>query len=456
MGFADDHLIPLVDEGLGNSAYLVDLGDGRALTVDAERDLRTVHAAATRRGLRVAYAADTHLHADFLSGALQLGHDHGATVLASAAGHRGFDHRGLTDGEEVDLGGLTLRALATPGHTDEHLSFLLLDGDRLLGVFTGGSLIVNSAARTDLLGADRTEELARAQYRSLRRLARLPDEAAVWPTHGAGSFCSAPPGTGRTTTIGAQRQTNPLLAAPDEDAFVRQLTASLGTYPAYFERLAEANRRGPAVLTAAPALPALDAGQVGALLAGGGHVVDVRPAADYAAGHIPGSLSIPLRDQFATWLGWLLPAEAPLAFVTGENQDLGEIAWQAYKIGYERLAGHLVGGMSAWTADGRARATTAFVTPDRAPQAPYIDVRQKAEYTAGHVPGALHLELGTLAAHAADAPDGAVVACGHGERAMTAAGILERAGRTGLTVLDGGPEEYAAAHGRHLTEGGAR
>jgi glyoxylase-like metal-dependent hydrolase (beta-lactamase superfamily II)/rhodanese-related sulfurtransferase len=456
MGFAEDHLIALVDEGLGNSAYLVDLGDGRALAVDASRDLRALSAAADRRGLRVAFAADTHLHADFLSGAVQLGHDHGAAVLASAAGRRVFPHQGLADGDEVDLGGLTLRALATPGHTDEHLSFLLLDGGRPLGVFTGGSLIVNSAARTDLLGASRTEELARAQYRSLRRLTRLPDETAVWPTHGAGSFCSAPPGAERTTTIGTEKRANPLLAAPDENTFVSRLIASLGSYPAYFDRLAALNRCGPAVLTATPTLPALDTERVRALLADGGHVVDVRPAARFAAAHIPGSISIPLRGTFATWLGWLLPAGDPIAFVTEEDQDLSEIVWQAYKIGYERLAGRLFGGMTAWQEAGLPTSATAFVTPDQAPAAPYLDVRQTAEYTAGHVPGAVHLELGALAAHTAEVPGGAVVACGHGERAMTAASVLERAGHTDLTVLNGSPGDYAAAHGRRLTMGAAR
>lgn len=440
-------LVPLVDEGLGNSAYLVDLGDGRALAVDPSRDLRALRAAVERRGLRVAFAADTHLHADFLSGALQLGHEHGATVLASAAGRRAFAHSGLGDDDEVDLGGLTLRALATPGHTDEHLSFLLLDGTRELGVFTGGSLIVDSAARTDLLGDERTEELARAQYRSLRRLVSLPDEVAVWPTHGAGSFCSAPPGAERTTTIGAQKQSNPLLAAPDEDTFVARLVGSLGSYPAYFDRLAEVNRRGPAVLTNESVLPALLADQVRALLADGGQMVDVRPAADYAHGHVPGAISIPLRDQFASWLGWLLPDDVPLVFVVNDDQDLGEIGWQAYKIGYERLAGHLVGGMAAWRGEQRR---TAFAPADRAPAVPYLDVRQRSEYEAGHVAGAVHIELGDLAAHAGDVPDRVVVACGHGERAMTAASLLERAGHNDITVLAGGPAEYAAAHGRQL------
>src|SRR5882762_9328818 len=211
-------LVPLVDEGLGNSAYLVDLGDGRALVVDVSRDLRAVHTTAARRGLTVAFAADTHLHADFLSGAYQLGATNRTRVLASAAGHREFTHTGLHDGDEVDLGGLRLRALMTPGHTHEHLSFLLLDGDREVGVFTGGSLIVGSAARTDLVSDERTDDLTRAQYASLRRLACLPGDVQVWPTHGAGSFCSAPPGTERTSTIAHELATNPLLHAADEDS----------------------------------------------------------------------------------------------------------------------------------------------------------------------------------------------------------------------------------------------
>ncbi|MGI5237877.1 MBL fold metallo-hydrolase [Dactylosporangium sp. CA-139066] len=454
MGFAEDHLIPLVDEGLGNSAYLVDLGDRRALAVDPCRDLRALHAAVRRRRLAVAFAADTHLHADFLSGAVQLGHDHGATLLAAAAGGRTYPHLGLGDGDEVDLGGLRLRALATPGHTDEHLAYLLLDGDRELGVFTGGSLIVGSAARTDLLGAGRTEELARAQYRSLQRLTGLPDATEVWPTHGAGSFCSAPPGAERTSTIRAERAANPLLAAADEDAFVRQFLAGLGTYPAYFDRLAERNRRGPAVLTGAPPLPALDPAAVRALLAGGGWVVDARPAAAFAAGHIPGALSIPLRAQFATWLGWLVPGDAPIAVIAGPGQDLHDLVWQAAKIGYERLAGHLAGGMDAWLAAGHPQRTTPFVHAAQTTPGRYLDVRQRGEFGAGHVPGAVSLELGALAEHALEAPDGVVVACGRGERAMTAASILERAGRTDVTVLDGGPAEYAAAHGLRLAAGG--
>ncbi|KUM78182.1 MBL fold metallo-hydrolase [Streptomyces curacoi] len=451
MGFADDHLIPLVDTGLGNSAYLVELGDGRALAVDASRDLRALRAAAERRGLTVAFAADTHLHADFLTGALQLAADDGATVLASAAGRRAFGHRGLADGDEVDLGGLTLRALATPGHTDEHVSFLLLDGARELGVFTGGSLIVGSAARTDLLGAHRAEELARAQYRSLHRLARLPDATAVWPTHGAGSFCSAPPGAGRTTTVGAEKRANALLAAPDEDSFVRELLGGLGSYPAYFDRLAEANRRGPALLSAAPPLPALSTADVRRLLGEGARIVDVRRVRDFAAGHIPGALSVQLRDSFATWLGWLLPEDVPLVFVTAPGQDLAELIWQALKIGYERLLGHLT--MDAWTADGGERETVELVRADRVGGRAVLDVRQRSEWAAGHIPGAVGIELGELAARTDEAPPGALVHCAHGERAMTAASLLQRAGHRGLAVLVGGPDDWAEVTGRRLEEG---
>jgi hydroxyacylglutathione hydrolase len=445
-------IAPVVDEGLGNSAYLADLGDGRALAVDVPRDLRAARAAADRHGLRIAFAADTHLHADFLSGARQLAAEDGAQILASAAGHRAFDHRGLADGDEVDLGGLTLRAWATPGHTTEHLAYLLLDGVQVLGVFTGGSLLVGAAARTDLSGPEQTEALARSQYASLGRLLALPDATPVYPTHGAGSFCSAPPGAERTTTIGREKAASPLLAAGDEDAFVKALLASLGTFPAYFLRLAEENRRGPAVVASAPALAPLTTARVRAIQNEGGQVIDVRPVADYAAGHIPGSLAIPLREAFATWLGWLVPdPAAQLVIVAGPGQDLGEAVWQALKIGYENLAGTLVGGMAAWRAAGQPVSVTPLLAPGQVDPAAVIDVRQASEYADGHLPDARNVELGALTSQAAEVTDRPVVTvCGHGERAATAASVLERAGHTGVAILPGGPPDWAQATGRRL------
>jgi glyoxylase-like metal-dependent hydrolase (beta-lactamase superfamily II) len=453
MSIEPDALIAVIDEGLGNSAYLLDLGDGRALAVDPPRDLRALRAAAMRRGLRVAYAADTHLHADFLTGACQLAAAGGATILASAASARTFEHRGLHDGDEVDLGGLSLLALATPGHTDEHLSFLVRDGATPIGVFTGGSLIVGSAARTDLLGPDRTVELARAQYASVRRLTALPDATAVWPTHGAGSFCSAPPGTDRTSTIGRERTTNPLLNAPDADTFVTQLLAGLGSYPAYFARLAEVNRYGPAVVPTEPTLAPLDVPAVRRLLADGAVALDVRPVTDVAAGHVPGAIAIPLRAQFATWLGWLLDPAVPIVIVRNPDQHPADILWPALNVGYDIIAGELAGGVAAWQAAGGALVTTRLVRPDQVGGV-VLDIRQDSEYGDGHLPGAFHIELGDLTADADAVPDTPVtVMCGHGERAMTAASLLHRAGHRDLAVLVGGADDWATANGQPLGNG---
>jgi hydroxyacylglutathione hydrolase len=444
------NLTPLVDEGLGNSAYLLDLGDGRALAVDPPRDLRALREAADRHGLRVAFAADTHLHADFLSGVRQLAADEGAQILASRAGARAFDHRGLADGEEVDLGGLTLRSLATPGHTDEHLALLILDGATPVGVFTGGSLIVGSAARTDLLGPDRTAELTQAQYASLQRLATLPNQTAVWPTHGAGSFCSAPPGADRTSTIGREKATNSLLAAPDADAFADALSGGLGTYPAYFDWLAEANRRGPDVLRDEPGLPALDVEHVRRLLADGAVIVDVRPVRDVASGYVPGAISIPLRGQFATWLGWVVQPDVPIVIVRNPDQSPAEIIWPALNIGYENLVGELAGGMPAWD---RGLWRVQLVDPGEV-TGRVLDVRQDSEYVSGHLPGAVHVELGDVnewAKTQADEVD--VVMCGHGERAMTALSLLNKYGYGNTAVLVGGATDWSRAIGDKLDTG---
>jgi hydroxyacylglutathione hydrolase len=447
------------DTGLGNSAYLVDLGDGRALAVDASRDLRALRAVAAARGLHVAYAADTHLHADFLSGAVQLAATDGARVLASRAGGREFPHLGLEDGGDVDLGGLTLRGIGTPGHTDEHLAFLLLDGSREIGVFSGGSLIAGSAARVDLVAPERTEELARAQYHSLHRLAGLDPATALWPTHGDGSFCSTGAGrTGATTTIGEELATNALLRAPDEDTFVRLLLGTLGSHPTYFHRLGEVNRRGPEVLVTEPELEALPPAAVADLVAAGAEVVDVRPVASFARAHPAGALSIPFQPAFASWLGWLAPDDRPLVVLREEGQDAAEILWQALKIGYGNIAGEIAGGIEAWHEAGLPTTAIDLVSPADVAGSRVLDIRQDHEYAAGHLPGAAHLELGAVAEHVADPATGpvegpVVVMCGHGERAMSAASLLVRAGTAGVRVLDGGAEDVARALHLDLEQG---
>ena len=448
---------PVVDEGLGNSAHVVELGDGRALIVDPARDPIPYLELARWRRLRIAHAAETHLHADFLTGSRELAAADGAQVLAPRASRLGFAHRGLEDDEEVDLGGLTLRVLATPGHAPEHVSYLLLDSGRPLALFSGGSLLVGTVARTDLAGPELTEPLARAAYRSLhQRLLSLPDELAVYPTHGAGSFCAAPAGDGRATTIGAERRHNRLLAAPDEDAFVAELLTGFGSYPPYFLRLRDRNRAGPELLGGDwRVLPLLSTDQVGRHLAGGGVVVDARPVTAFAAGHIPGALSIALRPAFASWLGWLLDDTQPLVFVLDDDQDRGELVRQCRTIGYDHLQGELAGGMAAWRAANLPQAQLPVVEAEQLDDQPgvVLDVRQASEIADGHLPGAVAVELGAFAGDRlpAELPEGpASVMCAHGERAMTAASVLARAGRRELRVVHGGPRDWQRATGKAL------
>jgi len=450
----DDRLITLVDEGLGNSSYLLDVGDRRALVLDASRDPAPYLAVAERRGLSIAFAAETHLHADFVSGGRELAAA-GAQVLAASAGGLEFPHRGLGHGDEVDLGGLTFRALATPGHTPEHLAYLLLDGRKPLALFSGGSLLVDAVARTDLIDPAQSEDLARALWRSLHeQILTLPDDLAVYPTHGAGSFCSAPAGARRTTTIGREKAANPLLAAPDEDAFVRRLFAGLGSFPAYFLRLREVNRRGPRVYGPAPdLLEPLPVDRIRRLLDDGALLVDARPIEEFAAGHVPGALSNALRPEFATWLGWLADPQRPLVFVLDEDQDRVDLVRQALKVGYEHLAGELVGGLPAWRDAGLPVRRLAVVDPGHVDR-PVLDVRQASEFEAGHVPGARHVELGELPARAHELDRGGfAVMCEHGLRSMTGASVLAAAGHRDVTVVIGGPADWAAATGRRLATG---
>ena len=446
MTVGDPAPIAFVDEGLGNSSYLIDVGDGRAVVIDPSRHPGPYLAEAERHGLQVAFAVETHLHADFVSGSRELA-ALGATVVAPAAGGLEFPARGLAHGESLDLGGLHLRGLATPGHTPEHLSYVLEESGWPVALFSGGSLLVGAVARTDLIAPDRTEPLARQLWRSLHeRILSLPDELPVYPTHGAGSFCSAPAGGERTTTIGAEKRANPLLAAPDEDAFVKLLLGGLGSYPPYFLRLRDVNRRGPIVFGADdPLLLRLSADDVRSRVANGAMVVDTRSVEEFAAGHIAGSLSIPLRDAFATWLGWLVPAEVPIVFVVDDTAAAVHAAVEARKVGYEQLEGVVAGGVDAWP---EPLARIALEPAGRAAGA-VVDVRQRNEYDAGHIPGALHVELGDVGRKTV--PAGPVsVMCGHGERAMSAASILERAGHRDVTVLTGGPDGWSRARGESL------
>jgi glyoxylase-like metal-dependent hydrolase (beta-lactamase superfamily II)/rhodanese-related sulfurtransferase len=445
-------VVAFVDEGLGHSSYLVDLGDGRALVVDPARFPGGPRAAAAARGLDIAWTADTHSHADYVSGSPEL-EARGATFLAPRASHLEHPHQPVAPHESVALTEhLSLRALPTPGHTPDHLAYLLEEDGEPRALFSGGSLMVGTVGRTDLLGPEPREELTRALYRSLRdEILPLPDDLPVYPTHGAGSFCSAPGSTERTTTIGRERATNPMLQEPDEDSFVRDLLAGLGTFPPYFCRLPEVNRQGAGLYGDLPELPRLGLDAARSHLDAGGVVVDARPVAEFGAGHVPGALSIALRPVFASWLGWLVDPEQPVLVVLDERQDRAELVRQALTIGYEHLPGELDGGMATWVDAGLTVARIPVVEPGDL-TGTVVDVRQDAEFESGHVPGAVGIELGSL--DEAPVPQGAVtLMCAHGERAMTGASVLARRGRDDLRVVAGGPDDWSTRTQQRLVTG---
>ena len=444
-------LVGITDVGLGNTSWAASLG-GQVVVVDPERDPAPYLAALQDLGgteSRDVVVAETHLHADFISGAAELVAQ-GATAVVPAAARARWPHTPVVAGERLDLGRWQVDVLPTPGHTPEHVSYLLLEAERPVAAFTGGSLLVGAVARTDLTDPADTERLTRSLWQSINReLLALPDDVLVLPTHGAGSFCSAAGGDQRWTTIGDERRGNPLLQV-DEDTFVRAVLESLGTYPPYFLRLRERNRLGPRVFGSLPLLAELTAERVGELRDGGATIVDVRPVADYAAAHIPASLANPLRPQFASWLGWLVEdPEAPLIFVTDDHTDRGELVRQCLNIGYENLAGAIT--IETWREGGADIRRTALEPPDRIRGRHIVDVRQQAEFSTGHVPGATHVELGRIGRDLSALPaEPFVVMCGHGERAATAASLLEAAGHEAVAIVDGGPTDWTAQTGETL------
>ena len=441
-----------VDPGLGHSSYVIDLGDGTAAVVDPPRFPTEQETLVERNGWELRWTIDTHSHADYVTGSPGLVARRSVTFLAPAASALATAHRAVVDGERVELAaGVVLTPIATPGHTPDHHAFVLEVGGVPEAVFTGGSLMVGTVGRTDLCGPDLAVPLAHEMFRSLHRFDILPDAVTVYPTHGAGSFCSAPGAADRTSTLGRERATNPLLTTTDEDAFVARLVDGFGTFPTYFARLPELNRRGPTRIDTLPALPRLDADTVAHHVASGAVVVDARPFRAFGAGHLPGSLSNTLRPVFGSWLGWLVPADTPLVFVLDADQDRDELIRQCLDVGHENLVGELDGGIDAWDAPGRPLATIEVVGLDQL-DGPVIDVRQSNEYAAGHLPGARNVELGSVAVAPLPTGDATTVMCGHGERAMSAASLLAARGVT-TRVFDGGPDTWTTATGHALEVG---
>ncbi len=438
-----------VDEGLGNSAYLVGSPEAKtAVLIDPLRDVDRYLAAIERHGVKLTHALETHLHADFVSGAREIAARTGAVIGASAEAKVGFEHRPLVDGDHVWLGEWALHVCATPGHTPEHLSFLLHAGDgTATALFSGGALIVGGAARTDLLGDDLSAPLARHLYHTIHdRLLHLPDEVTVYPTHGAGSFCVAPASSDRVTTIGRERQGNPLAQPQTEKDFVARVLNGLPSYPAYYKHMRPINQRGPTVLGGLPELTPLSAGAVRDLMAQGVSVLDVRAARKFGDNHISGAYGIAVCAPLTTWAGWLIPFGAPLVLVAGNTAELNSAVRQLIRIGFDDLRGYLDGGMEAWEAAGlpveRVEKITVAGLRQRMKEDRdllLIDVRQQNEWDGGHIPGATHIENGLLPAVDSLPLDRPIaVHCHTGDRSMGGISVLARRGFRNLIEVEGG------------------
>jgi glyoxylase-like metal-dependent hydrolase (beta-lactamase superfamily II)/rhodanese-related sulfurtransferase len=440
------NILPFVHEGLGNSSYLVGLDDGRAIAIDPDRSVNRYLEAAEARGWRIETMFETHLHADFVTGAREL-LERRARLFTPEGAQSKLPHEPARAHSTIRLDGIEVEAIASPGHTPEHLSYVLRSGAQPPALFSGGSLIVGGAARTDLIAADMTEELTRALYRTLTSaFTALPDATALYPTHGGGSFCSASGNGERTSTLGAERRTNPALQIGSEEEFVRWFPSTFPAAPSYFFRMRAFNQLGPRLRREVPRpQPLSPEAFEEAMAMPGALVLDARSVEAYSPAHIRGSLHIPFRDSFAVWVGWLVPPDATLLLVA-DADSLDELVDECLLVGYERFGASLEGGIRAWSSSGRTTAAIEFIEGGVASEmiaegAEVFDVREPDETAEGHVPGARLIPLGDLR----EAPGGdpgrpAVVYCAHGERASTGASILERAGRRSVASVRGGYE----------------
>jgi rhodanese-related sulfurtransferase/glyoxylase-like metal-dependent hydrolase (beta-lactamase superfamily II) len=444
-------VIRFVHEGLGNTSYIVDVGAGQAIAVDPDRTARRYLQSAEGKGLTIAGVLETHVHADFVTGAVEVRAATDATIYNPKGGDVRYPHHPVGGGERMRIGDADIEVVSAPGHTPEHVAYVVRAAGSEPVLFSGGSIIVGGAARTDLLTPEQTEPLSRSQYRTLREAFReLPDSALLYPTHGAGSFCSAGAGGGRSSTLGEQRAMNPALADMTEDEFVEWFPGTFPRVPEYYWRMRPLNQAAPRLrrdIAGPKTLEAHHFGDTGRR----GVIVDVRTPEEYLAGHIPGSLSNPFRDVFGVWLGWLVELGTPLSFVC-DGQPLEQVIDECLLVGHEELTGVLDGGFAAWEQAGLPSGADPYLSPAESRKAILdgafiLDVREPDEWTVSRVEGALHIPLGSLEERLSEVPrDRPVLAyCGGGYRSSSAASVLERAGIETVLSIRGGFSAWADA-----------
>ncbi|MEU9827283.1 MBL fold metallo-hydrolase [Micromonospora chersina] len=457
----------IATSSLGDRSYLA--SDGRvAVVVDPQRDIDRIMYLAGAKGVRITHVVETHIHNDYVSGGLELARVTGAHYLVATADEVGFDRVPVSDGDLVAVSdGVRLRVIGTPGHTFHHLSYVLdeaADGAwQPAGVFTGGSLLFGTTGRTDLLGKAHAHELAHHQHASATRLADLlPDGAQVWPTHGFGSFCSASQADAPDSTIGREKQANPVLKLA-ADQFVTETLAGLDAFPAYYAHMGVANA-GPAPVDLTPATRA-DAAQLRDRIAAGEWVVDLRHRKAYGASHLAGTVALGLDGPMSTWLGWLIDWGVPITLLAETPEQVADAQRELVRIGIDRPAAQATGAPEQWAAspdqlrelrlaDFPALVAARAGSPPAGLPAPdvVLDVRMTNEWRASHLDGAVHIPLPDLPGRLADVPAGAVwVHCGSGYRAAAAASLLANAGRE-VVVIDDKFDQAGAAGLEIVTE----
>ncbi len=440
-----------VDSELGNSAYLIGIQDMKtAIMIDPLRDVDRYLARADQLGVTIKYVLETHLHNDFISGAREISARSGARIGASAKARLGFDHHPLVENDLIPFGSYELKVMETPGHSPEHLSYLLADiqKNKPLALFSGGALMVGGAARTDLLGENLARPFAGALFHTMReKLMALPDDVLVYPTHGAGSLCAAPASNDRVTTIGKERWQNPLLQSITEDEFIRNVLMNLPPYPPYFREMRPINQKGPEVLGSLPRLNPLSPYEVSQLQESGSVILDVRHIPGSEKTYIFGSCRIPLSSRFSSSVGWLIPFLSRVILVGDSEEDRLEAVRRLIRIGYETLSGYLEGGMRAWRAAGLPARQLEMVSVEdlsldlEGKDPPVVlDVRQEEEWREGHIPGAVHIEYWRLPQITLAFPPDRKIAvhCETQNRSPSGITTLAKRGYENLLLVEGG------------------
>ena len=438
---------------LAHASYIVH-DDGEAAVIDPQRDVDLYIDLARERGLTIRWVIETHLHADFVSGHLELARRTGATICMGAGSGAGFEHRVLHDGDELPLGRNLLRTLATPGHTEESVCIVALEAGKPLAVFTGDTLFIGDVGRPDLSPTKTPQQLAAILYDSLHtKLLALPDDTIVYPAHGAGSLCGRNMSADSSSTIGRERRTNYALLARSREQFVELLTGDLPPRPTYFNDEVALNRSGATALEDLPPVPSLTPDEVAALQAGGATILDTRPTTDFAAAHIPGSINVALSGQFASWAARVLGVGARVVIVAEDDAAIHESRLRLARVGLEDVAGALEGSIFRWIDAGKPvqsldQISAADLDGWLGDNTTILDVREASEHASGAIPGAVSIPLPDLKGRLSelDPANTVVVHCKGGYRSSCAASILQSAGFPAVVNLTGGFDAWQLAH----------